>query len=158
MQIPEAALIEREFLIRDMQLTKEVRMTKKSLIRWLALALGLISPNESRKSILDLLEALFYFQFSENRDPDVHELAEHMRKNHEGASVSEKTILYHLLQLKNAGLVRREKSRYSFSVSPYSEKGDVASSIEYNYKSRSDAAFLKIQEALNSLRKMHRQK
>jgi hypothetical protein len=158
MQIPEAALIEREFIIRDMQLTKEVRMTKKSLVRWLALSLGLISPNESRKSILDLLEALFYFQFSENKDPDVHELAGHMQKSQEGSTVSEKTILYHLLQLKNAGIVRREKGRYSFSVSPYSEKGDVASSIEYNYKSRSDAAFLKIQEALNSLRKMYRQK
>lgn len=158
MQIPEAALIEREFVIRDMQLTKEVRMTKKSLIRWLALALGLISPNESRKAILDLLEALLYFQFSENKDPDVHELAGYIQENHEGAAVSEKTILYHLLQLKNAGLVRREKSRYSFSVSPYSEKGDVAGSIEYNYKSRSDAAFLKIQEALNSLRKMYKQK
>jgi DNA-binding transcriptional ArsR family regulator len=158
MQIPEAALIEREFVIRDMQLTKEVRMTKKSLVRWLALSLGLISPNESRKTILDLLEALFYFQFSENRDPDAHELAEQMRKSNESITVSEKTILYHLLQLKNAGLVRREKGRYSFSVSPYSEKGDVAGSIEYNYKSRSDAAFLKIQDALNSLRKMYRQK
>lgn len=157
MQIPEAALIEREFVLRDMQLTREVKMTKKSLVRWLALALGLISPNESRKTILDLLEALFYFQFSENKDPDVHELAEHMHKNNE-SEVSEKTILYHLLQLKNAGLVRREKGRYSFSVSPYSEKGDVASSIEYNYKSRSDAAFLKVQDALNSLRKMYRQK
>jgi DNA-binding transcriptional ArsR family regulator len=158
MQIPEAALIEREFVIRDMQLTKEVRMTKKSLIRWLALALGLISQNESRKTILDLLEALFYFQFSENKDPDAHEIADYMRQNHEEAIVSEKTILYHLLQLKNAGLIRREKGKYSFSVSPYSEKGDVASSIEYNYKGRSDAAFLKIQEALRSLRKMYKQK
>jgi DNA-binding transcriptional ArsR family regulator len=158
MQIPEAALIERELVIRDMQLTKEVRMTKKSLVRWLALALGLISPNESRKSVIDLLEALFYFQFSENKDPDAHELAEYMRKNHEEAAVSEKTVLYHLLQLKNAGLVKREKGRYFFTVSPYSEKGDVAGAIEYNYKSRYDAAFLKIQEALNSLRKMHKQK
>ncbi|NYZ75791.1 hypothetical protein H0N98_00890 [Candidatus Micrarchaeota archaeon] len=158
MQIPEAALIERELVIRDMQLTKEVRMTKKSLVRWLALALGLISPNESRKSVIDLLEALFYFQFSESKDPDAHELTEYIRKNREGAAVSEKTVLYHLLQLKNAGLVKREKGRYFFSVSPYSEKGDVAGAIEYNYKSRSDAAFLKIHEALNSLRKMHRQK
>jgi DNA-binding transcriptional ArsR family regulator len=158
MQIPEAALIEREFLIRDMQLTKEVRMTKKSLIRWLALSLGLISPNESRKTILDLLEALFYYQFSENRDPDVHEMSSYIRENHGGEGVSEKTILYHLLQLKNKGLIRREKGRYSFSVSPYSEKGDVASSIEYNYKSKSDVAFSKIQEALRSLRKMYKPK
>jgi len=154
MQIPEAALIEREFVIRDMQLTKEVRMTRKSLIRWLALSLGLISPNESRKTILGLLEALFYFQFSENKDPDVHELALYMRENSEG--VSEKTLLYHLLQLKKTGLVRREKGRYSFSVSPYSERGDVAGSIEYNYKGRADVAFSKIQEALRTLRKMYK--
>ena len=158
MQIPEAALIEREFLIRDMQLTKDVRMTRKSLIRWLALAMGLISPNESRKTILDLLEALFYYQFSENKDPDVHEIASYMRRSQGEKSVSSKTILYHLLQLKNAGLVRRDKSRYSFSVSPYSERGDVASAIEYNYKSRSDLAFSKIQEALRTLRKMYKPK
>lgn len=158
MQIPEAALIEREFVIRDMQLSKDVLMTKKSLVRWLALSMGLISPNESRKTILELLEALFYFQFSENKDPDVHEISGYMRENHSGEPVSDKTILYHLLQLKNAGLIRREKGRYSFSVSPYSEKGDVASAIEYNYKSKSDAAFSKIQDALRALRKMYKPK
>jgi len=152
--IPEASLIESEFVVRDMQLTKEVRMTKKSLIRWIALSLGLISPNESRKTMLDLLEALFYFQLSEGKEPDVHELTEYMRKN--GREVSEKTVFYHLLQLKKAGLVKRNKGRYSFPQSPEAEKGDVASSIEYTYKRNSEEAFRKIKEALVVLSRMYR--
>lgn len=154
--IPEASLIESELVLREMQLTKEVRMTKKSLIRWVALALGLVSPNESRKTMLDLLEALFYFQLSENKDPDAHELAGYIREH--GRQVSEKTVLYHLLQLKKAGLVKREKGRYSFPRSPDAERGDVASGVEYSCRTRSDAALAKIRDALAALRRMYKQK
>ncbi|MEM3555534.1 MAG: hypothetical protein QXF56_02355 [Candidatus Micrarchaeia archaeon] len=154
--IPEASLIESELVIRNMQLTREVRMTKKSLIRWIALALGLIYPNETRTTMLDLLEALFYFQLSEGKEPDVHELAEYIKEH--GKEVSEKTVFYHLLQLKKIGLVKRSKGKYFFPQSPDSEKGDVASSVEHVYKNKTDDSIARIKEALVTLKKMYKPK
>jgi len=154
--IPEAALIQNEFIIRDMQLSKEVRMTKKSLIRWLALSMGLISPNESRRMMLAILEALFFFQFSEEKDPDIHEITTYIKNELKQEKANEKAIRYHLSQLRKAEILDRVKGKYRFSISPLSEKGDLASAFEYNYKNRADVAFAKIQEALKILKKMHR--
>jgi DNA-binding transcriptional ArsR family regulator len=154
--IPEAALIQNEFIIRDMQLSKEVKMTKKSLIRWLALSMGLISPNESRRTMLALLEALFFFQFSEETDPDIHEITTYIKDELKQENANEKAIRYHISQLKKAGIIDRVKGKYRFSISPLSEKGDVAGAFEYNYKNRVDVAFSKIQEALRILKKMHK--
>ncbi len=63
---------------------------------------------------------------------------------------------YHIAQLKKAGIIDRVKGKYHFSISPLSEKGDVAGAFEYNYKNKADVAFSKIQEALRILKKMHK--
>lgn len=57
--IPESEYIEETITVRDMRLPSDVTLTKRSLIRWIALSLGLINPNESRKSLIYLIEILF---------------------------------------------------------------------------------------------------
>ena len=151
---PEARLIEGELTLRDMQLTKDVRMTKPSLIRWLALAMGLISPNESRNSVLAVFDALLYFQLGERRDPDIHELLEYNRRLHR--NVGDKCVRYHLLQLKNMGLIERKKGRYRFVTSPLSEKGDIIGTIDYVFKRRADLSISKIKEAMRELQESYR--
>ena len=154
MQIPEAELIRGELLLRDLGLPNNVKMTKKSLIRWVALAAGLISPNESRRTMLELLEAMFYFNFSRGTDPDIHEITE--RINSTGGKTNEKALRYHLLQLRRAGFLERVKGGYRFTVAPTAEKGDVMSSFEHVCRTRAELSLTKIKEALKLLKGMHK--
>lgn len=150
MAFPEAGLIDCDLLIRDMQLTREVRLTRKSLVRWLALSLGLISPNESRTTMLELLDALLYFQLAEKKDPEIREIMDYIKQ--ESGNGNEKAVRYHLFQLKNTGLVERKKGKYQFAVSPLSEKGDISSTLDYVYKRRYDMALVKIKEAMREVK------
>lgn len=115
MEVNEAKLIERELTLRNLQMTKEVMETRRSIVRWLALALGVISPGESRLSAVSVLDAVLYFQFNEQKDPTVPEMSEYIGKN--WGEINEKTLRYHLLQLKKSTIVDNEKGRY-FLVKP----------------------------------------
>lgn len=110
MEINESKLIEREVTFRDLRITSEVTETRRSIVRWLALALGIISPGESRLSAVSVLDGLLWFQFKEKRDPTVEELAEYISKS--WGAINEKTLRYHLLQLKKVNIVTNSKSRY----------------------------------------------
>ena len=150
MAFPEAELIDCELFMRDMQLTREVRLTRKSLVRWLALSLGLISPNETRTTMLELLDALLYFQLAEKKDPDIGEIMDYIKQ--ESGDGNEKAVRYHLLQMKETGLIERKKGKYFFAVSPLSEKGDMSSTLDYVYKRRYDMALVKVKEAMRELK------
>jgi hypothetical protein len=149
MALPEAKLIRGELVLRDMMLTNDVKMTKKSLVRWLALALGMISPNESRAAVLEILDALLYFQFR-CADPSVPEILERIEKN--GGKVGEKALRYHLWQLRKDGWLERSKGKYRFFVPPLADRSDVAASIDAVARSRSELAMAKVKEALKSLK------
>ncbi len=148
MALPESELIRSEIVLRDMQFLSEVKLAKKSLVRWLALSLGLISPNESRTLILDILEALFGFHFKEH-SPTMHEIIAEVgrinpRSNH-------KAIRYHIGQLKKQGILSRTKGRYGFSLSPSQENRDAGSALEYLYVSQAKGSFEKIKKAISAL-------
>ncbi|MFH0817860.1 MAG: hypothetical protein V1909_04465 [Candidatus Micrarchaeota archaeon] len=149
--MPEAKLIRSETLIREMQLTEEVKMTRNSLVRWLALATGLISPNESRRNMIFLLDALLYFSF-EGKEPDVHELVERINEN--GGKTNEKALRYHLLVLKKKGLLDRSRGKYKFAVPPTAPDREVATSFEYVYRKRSEESFARVREAISILKRM----
>ncbi len=113
MELNESKFIEREITLRNMMLTKEVTETRRSLVRWLALALGIINPGESRQSAVAVLDSILYFQFVERKDPSVQELSEYISKNWE--PMNEKTLRYHLLQLSKAKVVSHSKGVYFLS-------------------------------------------
>ena len=119
MEVNESKLIERELTIRNLRITKEVMETRRSLVRWLALSLGVISPGESRLSAVSVLDAILYFQFAERKDPSVEELMNYITGS--WGVINEKTLRYHLLQLKKASIVENAKGRY-FLLMP--EVGD----------------------------------
>ncbi|VVB73211.1 Uncharacterised protein [uncultured archaeon] len=103
MELPEAKLIRSEVLLRDMQLTDDVKLARKSLVRWLALSLGLITPRESRQSVLQLLEALLYYHLKERREPNYQDIQDFLKT--QNVEMNEKTVRYHLTQLKKAGVI-----------------------------------------------------
>jgi predicted transcriptional regulator len=145
--IPEAELIKKELVVRNMALTDEVRLTRKSLVRWIALSLGLISPNESRTILIDVLDVLLR-EFAHGKKPNTREIYEKVQKMRKDP-VSEKTVYYHLQRLSTLGLIQREKGMYFISK----EKEGLRDSIKRIYSRELDEAFEKIGKALDSVEK-----
>ena len=152
MELPEAKLIRSEVLLRDMQLTDDVKMARKSLVRWLALSLGLITPKESRQSVLQLLEALLFYHLKENREPNYQDIQDFLKT--QNVEMNEKTVRYHLTQLKKSGVIEDARGVYRFA----GFRGDnLASALEQSYKQKADIAFTNIKQAVDLLKQMHEQ-
>ncbi len=132
-EFPEAGLVRKTFTIRKMDFPPEVASTKRSLLRWFALSFGLISEKESRSTILDVLDGIFYFQLSKKYAPTTLELLSHFKES--GKKIDEKLLRYHLKRLIDVGLLERRKGKLSFSVAPDAEKIDVVRGFSHNVAS-----------------------
>ena len=99
--IPESKLIRTELTLRELALSEETKLTRKALIRWMALALGLMAPNESRKLRLDVLEALFYFHWA-RQNPTTVQLLEKMQ---ELTGIARSNVSTYLGNLEKAGCI-----------------------------------------------------
>ncbi len=155
MEMPESALIRGECLVRDLQFNEEVRLTRKGLVRWLALSLGLISPNESRIGLLEVLEALLFFHYESRRthsEPDIHQLLAKVKEIRR-KEPNPKAVRYHLLQLKKLGIIETKKRKYRFVLAPLQENDDLAFALAHVYRQRMDASFEKVKKALSQLEK-----
>lgn len=144
--IPESKFIKNEITLREMALPEEVKLTRKSLIRWLALSLGLISPNESRKLMLDILEVLFLFHVQKEQPTTKDILAKLGEIT--GKPQNEKAVYYHLLKLKEAGVITRKKGAYNIGEGDWVK---LSEQFKQLYSKRSDEAFDKIDEAFSKL-------
>jgi len=145
--IPEAEHIKKEMILRNMALPDEVRLTRKSLVRWIALSLGLISPNETRTIVIDVLDVLLD-EFSRGKKPTTKEIHEAVQKKRKD-DVCEKTIYYHLQRLAAMGLLQREKGQYFISK----DKEKLKDSVRKIYAREFDEAFEKIGKALDTIEK-----
>jgi len=154
MEMPESKLIREECLVRDLQLNDDVKMTRKALVRWLALSLGLISPNETRTGLLEVLEALLYFHYrkDEKGEPDIHQLLEKIGEIKK-SEPNPKAVRYHLLVLKKLGIIETKKRKYRFALAPMQENEDLAYALEYAYKRKVESSFAKVKKALSLLEK-----
>lgn len=153
MELNESKFIEREITLRNMMLTKEVVETRRSLVRWLALALGVINPGESRQSAVAVLDSILYFQFMEKKDPSVHELSDYIAKNWE--PMNEKTLRYHLLQLKNSNIVNNSKGVYFLSNTNPDQKYNEEAWVTQYFDSEVQPIREKITAAIKELRDRH---
>lgn len=150
MEMNESKFIEREITLRNMMLTKEVLETRRSLVRWLALALGIINPGESRQSAIAVLDSVLYFQFVEKKDPSVVELSEYITKNWE--PINEKTLRYHLLQLKKANVVNNSKGVYFLSNANPDQKYNEEAWVSNYFNSEIQPIKEKISAAIKELK------
>lgn len=119
----EAKLVERELTLRNLQINKEVMETRRSIVRWLALSIGVISPGESRLTAVSVLDALLYFSFKEKRDPDVPEMVDYITRS--WGPINEKTLRYHLLQLKKMNIASNSGGKYSLVWPDIGERYDA---------------------------------
>lgn len=144
--IPESRLIKSEIVIREMSLPDDVLIAKKSLVRWIALSLGLILPNESRTLLLDVLDALLYFHVKK-QNPTTQDILSQLKKQNK-KEPNPKAVYYHLLKLKESGMLMRKKGRYSLSEEEGKPLSDLFREI---YLRKANSAFENVDTALKKL-------
>ncbi len=150
MEMNESKLIEKEITLRSLRFTKEVAETRRSLIRWLALSLGVINPGESRQGAISVFDAMLHFQFNEKRDPDVTELIDYIGSA--WGPINEKTLRYHLLQLKNSRMISNKKGKYFMSQPIDGDRYDEASWLNYYFSTEIDPIKDRVIAAIKELR------
>jgi hypothetical protein len=144
--IPESKLIKSEIVIREMSLPQDVMLAKKSLVRWIALSLGLILPNESRTLLLDVLDSLLYFHVKKE-NPTTQDILLRLKKLTK-TEPNPKAVYYHLLKLKESGIILRKKGRYMLTE----EEGKCLSELFREiYLRKANSAFDNVDSALKKL-------
>lgn len=150
MEFPEAELVRKTFILRQMDLPPNVQFTRKSLVRWFALAVGLISEKESRSTILEVLDAVFIFNFSKKNPPTTNELQEFLNKEKK-LGISDKLLRYHLKRMVDVGLIERKKLRYRFSASPYADKHDFRAGFSHHVSTSVHKSLTEIEGVLDKI-------
>lgn len=149
-ELSESELIDKEVTLRNMRLTKEVLETRRSIVRWLALSLGVINPGESRLSSIAILDALLNYQFVKKSDPNVTELQEYITKNWE--PMNEKTLRYHLLRMKKMGLVENAQGKFYLKPPAMGDRYDAVTWASGLYEADYKEIAGKIGEAIRELK------
>jgi len=129
-QLPESELVRKSFAFKAMDLPPSVLLTKRSLLRWFALSLGLISEKESRDTVLNVLDALFHFLLAKKTNPTTLELQSYISGKH-GKKIGEKLLRYHLNRLIALELIKRKNNHYSLNNSPVSEPNNIVESFNH---------------------------
>jgi len=114
------------------------------------MSLGLITPKESRQSVLSLMEALLFYHLKENKEPTYADLQEYLKE--QKVEVNEKTLRYHLTNLRKAGVLEDARGVYRFTGF---NGNNLSAALEESYKRRADLAFSNIKSAVDLLQKMH---
>lgn len=129
-EFPEAELVRKSFTVKRMDLPPSVLLTKRSLLRWFALSFGLISGQESRDTVLSVLDAVFHFLIAKKKSPTTLELQAYIESKSK-RRVSEKLLRYHLNRLIALELLQRKQNRYFLNNSPSGERNSIVDSFSY---------------------------
>ena len=149
--IPESRLIKSELTIRELSLPDDVLLARKSLIRWVALSLGMIMPNESRTLILDIMDVIFEFHVKDEAPTTKDIIARLEEKT--GSGQNPKAVYYHLQRLKDSGVISRKKGRYHLGDGESRRLGEIFRRL---YMKKADVAFTNIETALERLESGYR--
>jgi hypothetical protein len=155
--IPEAELIRKEIIVRQLDIPQSVLLTKNSLLRWCALSLGLISPNETRDKGIMIFDALMYFFYFKKHEPSTQEINLYVKEKH-SIELTEKLVRYHLGRLIDMGIIQRKDNTYVINPSPESsDRKSLAEAYSYWVKKMLTEETEKTGKALAELEKMYSQ-
>jgi len=134
---PEGKLVRKEWTLRLMDLPPEMLSRKRQLLRWVAIALGLITPGDERAGIVDVLDALFHYAYAKEVEPTAEDvlLYVNMRRKERGEKpVVLEAVRYHLRRLEGVGIIEKTKGRggtYRFTRALQSSGSDPAAFVDH---------------------------
>lgn len=129
-QVPESELVRKTFTVKKMDLPPSVLLTKRSLLRWFALSFGLLSEQESRDTVLNVLDGVFHFLLAKGKNPTTLELQAYIDGKYR-RKISEKLLRYHLNRLILLELLQRKQNKYFLNSSPFHERDSVVDSFNH---------------------------
>lgn len=154
-EFPEAGLVRKTHCFRRLDFPPSVRLTRKSLLRWFALSIGLISERESRATALEILDSVFY-QIFVSRDAFTSEELLRTIKKRSSKEVSRKLLNYHLQRLVELGLLAARKRKYCFNNAPNSEPNSFRESFHYCISRPANETLSGIESAFEDLARSYR--
>jgi hypothetical protein len=110
-----------EWCLREMDLNPEIFKTRRGLLTWLAVALGLKNPNDGRDGVVYVLEALFSYCLGRGSSPTFEEIKGYVGRKflERGRSApSDEAIRHHLRRMIKMGIVERDRGRYCLARNP----------------------------------------
>lgn len=147
---PESELVRKTFTFRKMDLPPSIALTKRSLLRWFALSFGLISEQESRDTVLNVLDALFYFLLSKKQNPSTLDIQAHIAEKYH-KKIGEKLLRYHINKLIALELLSRKSNRYCLNNSPYAEPNALEESFKHWVKQPVNQTMDDVEKVLGKL-------
>lgn len=154
---PESELVRTTFIIRKMDFPPSVQMTKRSMLRWFALSFGLISEQESRTTVLDVLDGLFYYLLTKQYNPTTKEIQTYVLDKAD-KKISEKLTRYHLNRLMDVNLILRKRNRYYLNNSPTAEPNNLKESFSHWVKTPINESLNSIEEVMVKLSENYKEK
>ncbi len=148
--VPEGELVRKTIVLREMDLPPQIQLTKRSLLRWFALSFGLLNEQESRVTVLHILDSLFYLLFTEKKNPTTLEIKAFMSERFQ-IHTSEKLIRYHLNKLIDLHLLVRKQTRYHINHAPYGDRNDFVACFDYWVKQSTEKSLSNIQTVITRM-------
>jgi hypothetical protein len=154
---PESHLVRKSFTVRQMDLPPNVTLTKRSLLRWFALSFGLLSGKESRATVLDVLDALFFYNLSRMSPPSTIDIKNYVKEK-ANKDISEKLLRYHLKRLIDIGFLERRKLRYFFCTDPKAEQTDLKAGFIHHISSPINQSLVEVAGVIEKLSESYKEK
>ena len=149
-ELPESSLVRKTFTLRSMDFPPSIKLTKRSMLRWFALAFGLISEKESRTTVFDVLDALFYLNLSKKSSPSVQDIQAYIKKKN-SKNISEKLLRYHLNRIKETNLILRKNQSYVFNPAPFAERDDLKASFNHYISKNISETLINLEDVFSQL-------
>lgn len=140
---PEAELLRGELNLRKLDLPQSVTMTKRSLLRWVCLSIGIVSEKESRRIGIEVIDALFYFLFSEKKKPTAEQIKKYLEEKKD-IKTSERLVRYHLQKLIDMHIIERKGGCYCINAAPNAEREDFVAAVEYHLRTEFEKSIKQI--------------
>ncbi len=135
-------IIEETFVVRKMKMPTDVQLSKKSLVRWLALALGIANPNDKRDTAVKILDSVLFINFSKN-------MLARPRDISVKTGIDEKLVDYHLRKMLDKGILERKRGGYVFLSDQY---GTPSLSV---FKANIDESLRRASQAVLEIKRMY---
>jgi DNA-binding transcriptional ArsR family regulator len=150
---PETEFIEATYTIRKMRLPPEVKLTKQSLLRWLALSLGLLSEDETRQSVIPVMDAAFTLQLRDRTEFELEDVILFLKKQEK--EMPKKTVSYHLKKLQETGLLEKTGRRYRFVKDAYSSHLSLPSTFQETYTKNIQESTARVAKAFEEIHRIY---
>ncbi|MEM4598165.1 MAG: winged-helix domain-containing protein, partial [Candidatus Diapherotrites archaeon] len=80
-----------------------------------------------------VIDALFYFLFSEKKKPTAEQIKKYLEEK-KGIKTSERLVRYHLQKLIDMHIIERKNSCYCINAAPNAEREDFVAALEYHLR------------------------